>query len=68
MFNDWKTTKTCASEANLKIALANLRVDVDPLIVRAPDGRWTAIFSWARVQAAGMMPMHIAALGFKIMN
>ena len=67
LLNSWTHTSTYATRENLMKALAKLNLDNSNgmIIVRTPEGRWTAIFCKSFL---GPDFMSIAHLGFKVLG
>ena len=64
MINEWKNTKTFATQANLEkyLVKCGLHELTMAAVVRTPEGRWTAIFA----KSAHENFMYICHKGFKV--
>jgi hypothetical protein len=66
MLNDWANTKTYATRENLMRALADAGLETSKgmLVVRTPEGRWTAVFAKSFHENF----MYVVHQGFKVLG
>lgn len=70
LLNDWTHIKSYATEATLIAKLANWGLGDHPgvMIVRTPEGRWTALFLKSFLDAQNTNLHYVMKCGFRIVG